>query len=192
MKLFGRKKNQKINTLKYYYDDPKVGLSPESSHPNFVKLATDGFFYSAGDDFSPFGNDDGNDGLRMLEDWFKLGGRPHGVIRFLRDTIASWGLGVPQNLDRKTIKGMNTWLKKDQMNNRYLASDCRLRVAVALGQLKICGIIDVPVLHEAKTGIKWLEFLNVQSREEFPDWEYADLEASRISLMKAVLNSYKH
>ncbi len=191
MKRF-EKENQKVNTLKYYYDDSKTGLSPKTSHPNFVKVATDAFFYSEGDDFSPFGNDDGSDGLRMLEDWFKSGGGAYGVIHFLRDTIASWDLGVPQNLDHKTAKSMTTWLNKDQMHDRYLASDCRLRIAVALGQLKICGIIDAPVLHEAKIGIKWMEFLNVRASKEFPDWEYADLEASRITLIKKALNSYKN
>ena len=127
----------------------------------------------------------------MLEDWFKEGGRPYGVIHFLRDTIASWGLGVPQNLTGKTEKGMNTWLEKDDMHDRYLASDCRLRIAVAFGQLKICGKIDAPILIEARAGIRWMAFLNARAVAKYPDWEYADLEASRIGQMKAVLDGYK-
>ncbi|NRA40509.1 MAG: MolR family transcriptional regulator [Planctomycetes bacterium] len=191
MGLFGKRKMAGSSEPRYYYDEPEIESSPETSHPKFVELVTDDFFYSCIDDFSPFGNDDGADGLRMLEEWFKDGGRPYGVINFLRDAIAGWALNVPQNLDSKTEKGMSTWLDKDHMHDRYLASDCRLRVATALGQLKICGLIDDPVLKEAKYGIKWMLFLNTRAAEKYPEWEHANKELGRIEQIKAVLDAYK-
>jgi len=139
MRFFKRKKDNKSSCPEFYYDDPEIGLCKKSSHPTFVKVASDDFYYNCCDDFSPFGNDAGSDTLARLEDWFKDGGRPHAIIRFLRDVIDEWALGVPDNIDRKTDKGLNTWLNKNDMNGKYLTSECRLRVVVAFGQLKICG-----------------------------------------------------
>lgn len=186
--IFFRKLHKKKSPdRKYFYDDPDEGPSPNTSHPNFVKTASESFYYDLCDDFSPFGSDDGADALRMLEDWFRNGGGPHGVINFLRQTITNWNLGVPDNVGNKTEKGLTTWLDKKEINATYLASECRLRIAVAFGELKICGTIDPPVMREANIGFKLMLFLNNRSKLQSPDWKFAELEAERIHMMKSAL-----
>jgi len=51
-----------------YLDDPEEGLSRDTSHPRFVQLAADDFYYNGSDDFSPFGSDDAHDALSALQD----------------------------------------------------------------------------------------------------------------------------
>lgn len=67
-----------------YFDDPEVGLARETSHPAFVRIATQDFYYDCGDDFSPFGNDDGSDTLAALEEWYQeqTGSKPAKALRF--------------------------------------------------------------------------------------------------------------
>ncbi len=175
----------------YYYNDPEIGSCPESSHPHFVAIVPGDYFYSCMDDFSPFGNDDGADALAMLEDWYRGPGQASGnVIGFLQGVISDWALGVPQNLGEISEDDMNAWLKKDRMHDGYLGSDCRLRIAIAFGQLKITGKIDDLMVKEAKIGLRWMAFLNAQSAKKYPDWEHADLEASRIAEMSDALAKY--
>lgn len=172
----------------FYYTDRDIGLSRETSHPRFVEIANQDFYYNACDDFSPFGSDDGSDVLFMLEEWFKAGGRPYGVIRFLRATIESWGLNVPRDIARKTHKGIMTWLKKNRMNDTFLISEARLRVAVGFGEMKICGKIDKPILREAQLGLNLLHLLNERSKTEYPNWQYRDLDFDRLNIMVRDLN----
>jgi uncharacterized protein YfeS len=54
-----------------YFDDPDVGLARETSHPTFARIAAQDFYYDCGDDFSPFGSDDGSDTLAALEEWYQ-------------------------------------------------------------------------------------------------------------------------
>ncbi len=53
-----------------YIDDAAESPRPETSHPRFVALAPESF-YSATDEFAPFGSDDGNDVLRDMEAWYE-------------------------------------------------------------------------------------------------------------------------
>ena len=148
-----------------YIDDADEGLAPETSHPRFVELAPESF-YDEGDDFAPFGSDDGHDALRSLEDWFADAGEDADPMEFLTDLLADWGLEVPEDVAESTPEELMLWAAEDDMNQRYAAAEARARVATALGQLKIVGRVSAAVLAEAERGTRVLRiFAEDASRE---------------------------
>ncbi len=50
-------------------DEESWELSPENCHPNAVAIVTDEFYWDCVDDNSPFGNDTGNDTLKLFKEW---------------------------------------------------------------------------------------------------------------------------
>nr|GFD09025.1 hypothetical protein [Tanacetum cinerariifolium] len=70
-----------------YVDDEEQGLAPETSHPRFAAVAREDFWYDCADDFSPFGNDTGNDTLRFLEEWITEHGADANVADFIRNLL---------------------------------------------------------------------------------------------------------
>lgn len=172
-----------------YFDDPDEGLSPSTSHPAFVRVAADGFYYDCGDDFSPFGNDDGSDTLAALQDWYQQqaeGKRPQ-AMAFLRQHLSDWDLPVPEDMLARDEATKAQWLAQDEMHHRYLQSVCRAHVAVAFGQLKIAGAIDADVLQQARLALSCQQWLNQEARRQYPDWEYADQDSQRLALMHGAL-----
>jgi len=144
-----------------YFDDPDEGLSHDTSHPRFVELATDGFYYDVCDDFSPFGSDDGADTLYALEDWYRTPDKNHeAAIDFLKSMLAGWDYGVPADILRADAAARTAWLKASEMNEIFLVSECRARVAMAFGQLKITGKVDADILDEAIAAIECQLWLN--------------------------------
>ena len=119
-----------------YLDNPENGLAPETSHPLFAAAATDAFWYSSMDDFSPFGNDTGNDTLRLLEEWLTQHGAKANVADFIRGLIRKWDLDEAYLAidDAETMKQLH--YDEDQFLND--AQDQAV-LAAALGQLKITG-----------------------------------------------------
>ncbi|MGJ7574628.1 MolR family transcriptional regulator [Variovorax sp. RB2P76] len=172
-----------------HFDDPEVGLARETSHPRFVTLATDDFYYDVGDDFSPFGSDDGNDTLSSLEDWYRNGGRNGKVTSFLKQILADWDFGVPKSMHRADADIREKWLAKDDMHESYLQSECRARVAAAFGQFKITGEVDPEMLDEALAAIACQLALNERARTRYPAWPHADENQARLNSMQAVLNA---
>lgn len=77
-----------------YFDDSEEGVAHATSHPVFSKFAKEDFYYSAGDDFSPFGNDTGHDTLRFLEEWYQERRAGEKAATFLRKMIEEWGFGA--------------------------------------------------------------------------------------------------
>jgi uncharacterized protein YfeS len=64
-------------------------LSPENSHPNAITILTDEFYWDEGDDNSPFGNDTGNDTLKLFQKWREK----HWMetpIKFLDQLLDKW------------------------------------------------------------------------------------------------------
>ena len=172
-----------------YFDDPDEGLSPGTSHPAFVRVAADAFYYDCGDDFSPFGSDDGSDTLASLQDWYQeqTGGKRPQVMAFLRQHLSDWDLPVPEDMLLRNDSAKTAWLAQDDMHHSYLQSVCRARVAVAFGQLKIAGAIDAEVRQQARLALACQQWLNQVARHKHPDWEYADQESQRLALMHAAL-----
>ena len=172
-----------------YFDDPDVGLARETSHPTFARIAAQDFYYDCGDDFSPFGNDDGSDTLAALEEWYQeqTGGKPAKALRFLRQQLSDWDLPVPQDMLVQDEAAKAQWMASDDMNQIYLRSVCRAHVATAFGQLKITGSIDADLHQQALLALACQQWLNTVARSKYPDWEYADQESERLALMNAAL-----
>ncbi|MBV8248277.1 MAG: MolR family transcriptional regulator [Comamonas sp.] len=172
-----------------YFDDPEEGLARSTSHPAFVRVAAHEFYYDCGDDFSPFGSDDGNDTLASLQDWYQeqAGGKSPEVIVFLRQHLSDWDLPVPEDMLERDNAARTQWLAGDDMNHRYLQSVCRAHVAAAFGQLKIAGAIDADVREQARLALACQQWLNTVARGKHPDWEYADQESQRLALMHDAL-----
>lgn len=176
-------------TVHLYFDDPEEGLARSTSHPAFVQLAPQDFYYDCGDDFSPFGNDDGNDTLTALEAWYQEQPESKALkaMRFLRQQLSDWDLPVPGDMLTRDDAAKAKWLALDDMNHTYLQSVCRACVATAFGQIKITGEIDADVLKEARLALSCLQWLNTVARSQYPDWKYADQESEYFVLMKAAL-----
>lgn len=171
-----------------YFDDEDEGLARETSHPNFVALAGDDFYYDCADDFSPFGSDDGNDALRGLQDWYGENKSGRGIVKFMNEFLADWGLDVPWDRIRHDLDARTQWLDEDDMHERFFQGECRAIVATAFGQLKIAGRIDAELLGLAKAAIADQLWLNARARTKYPNWEYADQEQARLEQILAVLN----
>ena len=174
-----------------YFDDPEEGLDRATSHPAFVQLAQDDFYYDQADDFSPFGSDDGHDTLRDLEDWFRDGGQTGQVMLFLQQHLANWDLPVPADMLTQSDATKTAWLAKNDMNETKLASVCKARVATAFGQIKISGRVDAAVREQGLLALDNLLFLNERARRVHPDWEYAEHEAERLRTMHAALTQFQ-
>ncbi|ARU06725.1 MolR family transcriptional regulator [Comamonas serinivorans] len=172
-----------------YFDDPDEGLAPATSHPAFVQFAREAFWWDGADDFSPFGSDDGHDTLSSLVDWYREGG--HGasapVMPFLQQLLADWDFPVPADLLDRDDAAKAAWLQQDAMNDSYLASVCRARVATAFGQIKVSGRLDPEVREQALSALHTLLWLNERARSQFPDWPHADEDAQALRSMQAVL-----
>jgi len=178
-----------MDSTVYYFDDPEEGLSRDTSHPRFVQLAADDFYYDVCDDFSPFGSDDGHDTLSALEDWYRTPCEGRKGIDFLNSMLADWDLGVPADILRASASARTAWLKASAMNDRFLTGECRARVATAFGQLKITGQVDVAILDEALAAIECQLWLNEHSRATHPDWPHAGLNEQRLVQMRRLLQS---
>lgn len=153
-----------------YIDDADDGLSPDTSHPRFVELAP-ASFYDEGDSFAPFGNDDGNDTLRSLEEWFSDAGAEEDPISFLRDLLEEWGMGVPADVPESTPEELRVWAGEDAMNEAYAAAEARARIATALGALKIVGRVSSSVLAEGERGARVLRLFAEDTTRD-PDWPH--------------------
>ncbi|QOF81123.1 MolR family transcriptional regulator [Variovorax sp. 38R] len=175
--------------MPHHFDDPEEGLARETSHPRFVALATDDFYYDLADDFSPFGSDDGSDTLSLLEDWYRDGGKNGKVASFLKEMLADWDFGVPKSMHRVDADVREKWLAKEDMHETYLQSECRARVATAFGQLKITGEVDPAMRDEALAAIACQLALNERARTHHPAWPHADENEARLTSMRAVLSA---
>ncbi|MFZ6643130.1 MolR family transcriptional regulator [Undibacterium sp. TC4M20W] len=172
----------------YYFDDEEEGPARETSHPRFVELAPEDFYYDCTDDFSPFGSDDGYDTLAGLEEWYRDHGKKKPVVSaFLEELLDDWDFGLPDKLIRADAQVITEWLDEDKMHETYLHSECRARVATAFGQLKIAGQVDADILDEALAALRCQLWLNQRARIHYPQWQYADQELSRLTQMQSVL-----
>lgn len=129
----------KENLGKVYLDDDEVGLSRETSHPNFVNHFTEDFYYDCGDEEAPFGNDDGADALYELEDLIKSGNYEGKFLDLPRKIVSDiWDFNYldPENFNKEKIK------KAIEEDKYSLISTDQAIIAVALGEIKILGKIE--------------------------------------------------
>lgn len=170
-----------------YIDDPDEGLSPTTSHPKFVELGP-ASFYDEGDDFSPFGNDDGNDALRELEEWFEDEGADADPLEFLQDLLEEWDFGLPKDALSYSAERFTSFFEEDPMHERYVTAHANAHIAVALGQLKIVGIVSEELAEEGLAGVSALRTL-AEDTSRHPDWPHRNAALSSLNDIERVLRA---
>jgi uncharacterized protein YfeS len=171
----------------HFYDDDEIGLARETSHPNFVAIASEDFYYDTTDDFSPFGNDDGSDTLSCLQEWYQAGGTNPKVTRFLNQLLADWDFGVPKKLHLASPEAIEKWLAKDEMNETFLESECCARIATAFGQLKITGTMTAECAADGTAAIRCLLWMIERAAIKYPAWPHGASKRSRLLAMQSAI-----
>lgn len=143
--------------MSYYYDDPEIGPSKETSHPNFVSRFVDDFYYDCTDEFSPFGNDDGADLLYNLEDWYKETGGKDSIVEWLFQTIDETGfdhvsLDCASLTDINEVQSIGDPQFFEFFNNSIIAA--------VFGQYKIAGLVDPELKEYGLKAIKRCKDIN--------------------------------
>jgi len=141
-----------------YLDVREDGLAAETSHPAFVAVAPE-WFYDQGDPRTPFGNDDGYDALRDLEEWYGSGGDDEHAPGRVAALLEDWGL-VPEAVWDRDSAGVRTWLEQDESHVRFMHGEVNARIAGALGQFKIIGWIHPALRFWAEQGLAMAGLLN--------------------------------
>ncbi|MET4073290.1 hypothetical protein [Hymenobacter sp. UYCo722] len=169
----------------YYFDDEEVGLARETSHPLLVENAAAEFYYDCTDDFSPFGNDSGNDTLANLEEWYQQ--RTAGVeaATFLRNLLTNdWGFDTTY-LDVTELTQLDAMSRDELSLNSEID---RAVVATAFGQFKIAGQADNAVLQMAADAFRRQRYeAEKAGKREIHPWEYAEQFLARLDAMEADL-----
>lgn len=129
--------------MKLYIDDSEEGLSRTTCHPSFNTILKDKIYTDIIDEFTPFGNDEGWDTLRNLEEWYMTEYTEDSLIL---DFITSYGnhnwgwtekdLPLIQTLDLEEIE------KIDEEHEFMLDIFPQIIISVAFGQFKITGVLD--------------------------------------------------
>ena len=171
--------------MKFYFDDPDVGLAPETSHPNFVKNLTHDLYYDCVDDFSPFGNDDGADALSELERWYRDTKGKDDIMQWLFEYIDSMGFKYSSESTYmvEDIDIIQKLLTEDEFFLRYMDNTF---IATAFGQYKITGKLDDRLLKAALISFNRLKLIT--SSEHTP---YLEEFTKAYDMMRSDLNSLK-
>ncbi|MEJ9079823.1 MULTISPECIES: hypothetical protein [Gordonia] len=168
-----------------YIDDAAESPRPETSHPRFVALAPESF-YSATDEFAPFGSDDGNDVLRDMEAWYEQ--RDPGVDPaegFLDDLLAGWAFDLPDGVldfpDERLLA-----LVADGSAEARLTAVGQACVAAAVGQLKIEGVVSPLMQIRGRAGVRVLRCL-YSDTTRYPTWPHRPAALRGIELVERLL-----
>ncbi|MRG47650.1 MolR family transcriptional regulator [Chitinophaga sp. SYP-B3965] len=136
----------------FYFDDPEgAGPARETSHPAFVRIIKEDFYYDCMDEFSPFGNDDGADTLFNLQDWYEEHGNLQDPEKFLKDLIEG-ALGMDTQHLRLTDRNQ---IIKIHGNEVFLFNTIdNVIIATAFGQYKIEGRLDASLRELAQIALE--------------------------------------
>lgn len=138
-----------------YLDTDEEGLSPATSHPDYVAAAP-AWFWSDIDPNAPFGSDDGNDTLRTLEEHFRQGGGDEHVPGCIATLIVEWAL-VPEEIWDSSAEEITAWLDADGNHVRFLHGEIDAYIAAACGQFKTSGWIHPSLRFWAVRALMLLE-----------------------------------
>jgi uncharacterized protein YfeS len=168
-----------------YFDDSEEGLARETSHPFFVEHTVADFYYDSADDFSPFGNDSGNDTLRDLEEWYQERNAGAKAATFLRNLIANgWGFDA-NYLELSDLKQLEIISHDDQSINSEID---KAVIATVFGQFKITGQADKAMLQMATYAFQRQRYVAEKARtREIRPWEYANEFLARLDIMESDL-----
>ena len=138
-----------------YLDSAEGGLSPTTSHPDFVAVAPE-WFWSQDDPNAPFGSDDGHDTLSTLHEHFAQGGGDEHVPGCIAGLIADWEL-VPEQIWDSSAEEITAWLEAEDGHVRFLHGEIDAYIAAACGQFKISGWIHPALRFWAERALMLLE-----------------------------------
>jgi len=170
---------------KFYYDDPEGDvLSPETSHPAFVKLCRSEFYYDCIDDFSPFGNDDGAEILSNLEEWYQEKKGKGDIVKWLFRTIDEYGFkykseGASKMLEAKELQEL------EETDPHFISSMDHAIIAAAFGQMKISGHVDKGLKEIALMALQRQLIINEKERDELSMRYKSQLATMTTDLIKA-------
>jgi uncharacterized protein YfeS len=174
--------------MQLYLDDPEEGLSPDTSHPEFVRICEDELFYDCTNDLAPFGNDEGADVFMELEDWYRAGAK--GTLRsFLDRMLTKWSGTIPElaATDRDTI---NKWLADPKLVPNLLSAN-NVVIAVAFGQAKVTGTLDETIGALAEAALDRDAIIVEHRVRRDPSWQHAAEANAAITSMGAALEKLK-
>ncbi|MDR2072844.1 MAG: WGR domain-containing protein [Spirochaetaceae bacterium] len=150
---------------RYYFDDPKYGLHPLTSHPKFRGHFKDELYYSSLKEEAPFGSQEGSSVLSKIEDAIRRE-RDFSFSAFPRRCVEKyWGMkySPAEDTDRETVQGLV------EENGTGVAHSDFVTYASAFAQIKISGRVDSDLKRRALRALKRLslaaEILNWKSGE---------------------------
>lgn len=152
-------------------------LSPENSHPNAIAILTDEFYWDEIDDNSPFGNDTGNDTLKLFQEWREK----HWMetpIAFLDQLFNNWEVTNDfwDVIDAAEVENL---LAQDEFS--FIERDEAI-IPLVFGQLLLAGKVHAEPKRRALLAIE---------RQSLPTivkfWEDAEERTERLRKMKSVL-----
>lgn len=130
-----------------YFDLDAYGLHPLTSHPTFRAYFSNQLYYNCADEEAPFGSDEGNDTLHILEENYKP---KLNFANFPRWLIQDqWELTyfppAPNQTDQELQEQAAKSVHGLPGEQEILQTD-QVILATALGQIKISGKIDGELL----------------------------------------------
>jgi uncharacterized protein YfeS len=150
-----------------HLDSDQDGLSPATSHPDYVAVAPE-WFWSTDDPRAPFGSDDGHDTLSTLQEHFIQGGGDEHVPGCIANLIGDWAL-VPEQVWDSSAEEITAWLDADENHVRFLHGEIDVYIAAACGQFKISGWIHPALRFWAERALMLLEHvLDPWEQQTFP------------------------
>lgn len=138
-----------------YLDNAETGLSPKSSHPDYVAVASD-WFWSEDDPRAPFGSDEGHDTLSALRAHFTEGGGDEHIPGCIASLVVDWAL-VPEHVWESSQEEIVAWLNTNENHSRFLHGEINVYIAAACGQFKTSGWIHPALRFWAERAMMLLE-----------------------------------
>lgn len=145
----------------YYYDDEEEGVAKKTSHPFFVHHFTHELYYDIIDDYAPFGNDTGNDSLRMIEDHLAKEEDVEDFDSLPVYVANSWKI---EYLDPMKMTDDPDLISK---NEQMIFESCQLTIAVGFGVIKITGGIDSPLKERTICALAQMSTLLPDGKEAY-------------------------
>lgn len=118
--------NDITNSIKQYYFDTEIELSPERVHPSFSNFFKADFYYSTTDHYTPFGNDPGFDAMMGTEEFLK------------KDDSNCFYL---IQLINEMMINIHTWENENHDNLHLVVYNHQVTIAIGFTNLKVNGYI---------------------------------------------------
>lgn len=129
----------------FYFDTDEYGLHPLTSHPIFRQFFSDALYYDCADEEAPFGSDEGNDTLHILEEMVRKRPKMH-FADFPKWLIEKeWELTYFPHASAQTDAALQAQAAQTYHNlsgAQMLLQTDQVILSTAFGQIKIMGKLD--------------------------------------------------